>query len=302
MEKEKKKLFELTQVPVLEYKFEELGETIKKMVSKYENLIITEDTRKDIKKSKATLTKKLKEFEQERKEIKNKVLAPYSQFEELYKSNVSLPMKNVIDDFTMQINHLEEQLKKEKERELLQFFVNFVKANPTVNFIKYSDLNINVTLSASLKKLKEEVEEKMTNYLSDIYTIAQMEDEIKIMAIYKDNLNLTKSIAMVEDMKKKEEEARIKKEERLKREAELKKVELEKKEEVKPVEVPKVAKKRVVEVIDTREEKKVVEVKKEVVEKKANVMTVKFEVTGEVEKLKKLANYIKELGLSSKAI
>lgn len=276
----------------LEYSFEPIIIKMKELREKYKNLLVTEESRKELKSDRAELNKILKDYEDKRKTLKKEIMVPYLEFEELYKKNLSIPLNEIINDLGCQFDTLENELKDKKEKEVIEYFNNFVKDNPSINFIEYKTIGINVTLSRSLKKLKSEVEEFLTKAVEDVYTISSMEDHIKIMAIYKITLDLSKSIKSVEDTKKAEEKVKIELEEKKKREEELKKV----KELNPPKEVaaPKKVENKIkkVEIIDAREEVKV------------NEKTYKatFELTGSLEDVKKLAEFKKLNNINIKLI
>ena len=81
-------------------------------------------------------------------------------------------------------------------------------------------MNLNITLSASLKSLKEEAKAFVDKVESDLNLIETQEAKIEILVEYKKDLNVSRAITEVnerikrlEEEKKKQEEIQVKKEE-----------------------------------------------------------------------------------------
>ena len=84
-EEKKDQLIVVKQLPIIEEKLQALSIEIDEKVENALSLVCTEETRKDIKEVRASLTKQFKELEEQRKFVKNAVLDPYNKFEEIYK-------------------------------------------------------------------------------------------------------------------------------------------------------------------------------------------------------------------------
>ena len=79
----------IKQLPQIEEHLKELSTEVDKKVENAKGLICTEENVKTIKQVRADLNKEFKEVEKQRKEVKEKVLAPYMQFEMIYKEYIS---------------------------------------------------------------------------------------------------------------------------------------------------------------------------------------------------------------------
>ena len=85
MAEEKKELIVIKQLPVIEERLRELSTEIDEKINVALALECTEDSYKDVKKARAELKKQFDELESKRKDVKNAVLTPYNNFEEIYK-------------------------------------------------------------------------------------------------------------------------------------------------------------------------------------------------------------------------
>ena len=78
-------LITIEQLPVISEKLQAVKESIQTRVNEALSLVCTEDTYKSVKKVRSDLNKEYQELEAKRKEVKNAIMAPYQQFEAVYK-------------------------------------------------------------------------------------------------------------------------------------------------------------------------------------------------------------------------
>lgn len=220
-------IIEVKQLPVI---VEQLTQIKEQVVSKTElatSLICTEETVKDIKKTRAELNGELKAWEEKRKEVKNAIMAPYEAFEAVYKDCISNTYKKADSDLKAKIDAVEAELKDKKAAEIREYFEEYLKS-AGVDFVSYEQAGINVTLSASLKSLKEQAKAFIDKITSDLKLIDTQENKAEILVEYKRTLNasaaimnVTERIKAIEAEKKRQEEAAARKEEEEKHEAEI---------------------------------------------------------------------------------
>lgn len=207
-------LIEIKQLPIIEEQLKSVSDEIDKKVKKAKNLICTEESVKIIKQVRADLNKEFKELEIQRKSVKEQILAPYMKFEEIYKTYISDKYKNADMDLKQKINDTENDVKKQKQKEIIDYFEEYKIAN-NIDFVNYEQANINVTLTASKKSLKEQVKVFIDKIIDDLKLIETQEYKEEILVEYKQNLNVSKSIQEVnyrhklleEEKKKQLEEA-----------------------------------------------------------------------------------------------
>ena len=213
MEENKNEIIVLEQLPIIKTHLEQLSAQIKEKVDSAMNLICTEDTVRDVKQIRANLTKEFNELENQRKQVKNAIMEKYNAFEEIYKENISELYKKADSDLKNKIDKVENELKLEKENELREFAEQWFTYHAIKDIVKFEDIGLNITLSASMKSLKEQVTSFCERISSDIKLIELEEYKDEIMIEYKNNLNYAQSKLDVtfrhqqlEAMKKRDEE------------------------------------------------------------------------------------------------
>ena len=219
MEENKNEIIVLEQLPIIKTHLEQLSAQIKEKVDSAMNLICTEDTVRDVKQIRANLTKEFNELENQRKQVKNAIMEKYNAFEEIYKENISELYKKADSDLKNKIDKVENELKLEKENELREFAEQWFTYHAIKDIVKFEDIGLNITLSASMKSLKEQVTSFCERISNDIKLIELEEYKDEIMIEYKNNLDFAKSKMMIierhkqlEEMKRREEELQLQKE------------------------------------------------------------------------------------------
>ena len=183
----KNNLIVLEQLPIIKYKLEQLSKEIKEKVDNANKLVVNEDTVKEVKQVRANLTKEFSELETQRKQVKQAIMSKYDEFEEIYKENVSNIYKQADADLKEKINRVELSLKKDKENELYDFAMEYIAANDIQDYVCFADIGLNITLSASMKSLKEEIITFCEKVKQDIVLINMEEYRDEILYEYKKN-------------------------------------------------------------------------------------------------------------------
>lgn len=190
---EENKLIVLEQLPIIKAKLENISKEIKEKVENATSLVCTEETVKEVKKTRADLNKEFNELETQRKQVKQAIMSKYDEFEEIYKENVSNLYKQADLELKEKIDNVENELKQEKENELREFANQHIEANNLQDIITFEDLGINITLSASMKSLKEQIKEYLENIANDIELIKLEEYSDEILLEYKIIFDFTKA-------------------------------------------------------------------------------------------------------------
>lgn len=209
-------LIVVKQLPQIEEHLKELSLDVDKKVENAKNLVCTEENVTIIKQIRASLNKEFKEVENQRKIVKEQILAPYMQFEEIYKMYISDKYKSADNDLKEKIDSTENELKNIKEQEIKDYFEEYKKAN-NIDFVIYSQARINVTLSASRKSLKEQAKQFIDKIVDDLKLIDTQEHKTEILVEYKQSLNVSQAITSVTNRFKAIEEEKKKRQEELKR-------------------------------------------------------------------------------------
>lgn len=272
MEKQKDQaLIVVKQLPIIEEQLKSLSSEIDKKVANAMSLVVSDETVKEVKKIRAELNAEFKELETQRKMVKEKVLKPYNEFEEVYKTYVSEKYKTADSDLKTKIDEVEGEQKKIKGIEVSEYFVEYAKQNNLDWLVEnpeyYTMANINVTLSASMKSLKEQAKEFIDKVNDDLKLIETQYHKIEILAEYKRSLNVSYAITSITDRFKREEEEKQRQEE----------LQKQKEEDTK-----------VIEKVDEN-------LKSPVEEEKIYTMT--FKVCGTMEQLKGIKKYLESVGI-----
>lgn len=206
-------LIVVKQLPIIQEKLKTLSTEIDKKVETAKSLVCTEETVKEVKQVRADLNKEFKELETKRKLVKEQILAPYMQFEEIYKQCVSDKYKNADIELKNKVDSIENELKLKKEQEIKDYFEEYKTVN-NIDFITYEQARINVTLSASIKSLKEQAKMFIDKVVDDLNLIETQEYKAEILVEYKQTLNVSNAITTVSNRFKAIEEEKRKQEEK----------------------------------------------------------------------------------------
>lgn len=208
----------IKQLPIITEKIKKVGEGLEKRLEKLnlDNLVCTEETKKEIKDLRTTLGKEFKEFEKQRKDIKTKIMEPYEIFNETYEKEIKAKYQEADETLKDKINEVESEIKNKKETELKEYFEE-LKTASEIDFIQFADANIMVNLSSSMKSLKTQVKEFVDRVETELKTIKTQEHADEIEVEYRKTLNLNQSIQEVvnrylalEQLKRIEESAKEK--------------------------------------------------------------------------------------------
>ncbi len=222
----------IKQLPIITEKIKEVGKKLDERLEKLDldNLVCDENSKKEIKNLKVELGKEFKEFENQRKEIKNKIMEPYEAFNKTYEEEIKAKYQNADLILADKINEVESELKHKKEVEVKEYFEELLNSN-NIDFIEFHQLNLNITLTATVKKLKEQVKDFVDNVKKELDIINTQDYKDEILVEYKKELNLNESILdVVNRHKALEELERIK--ESAKETVELEEKTIEKVDEV----------------------------------------------------------------------
>lgn len=271
------------QLPVIEEQLKKASDEIDEKVKNAVALVCTDENVKIIKDVRATLNKELKEFEDKKKQVKAEIMRPYEDFESSYKKYISDKYKSADAELKNKIDTVENELKANKKTEVVNYFNEYLSSK-NIDFVTYEQANINITLTVSMKSLKEQAKNFIDKIADDLNLIDAQEHKAEILVEYKQSLNVSKAITTVTNRFKAIEEEKARQE----RDVELKKeiVEIakdgDKYAETKHVptieEVPQME-------IETS-------LKEPVAEEQEEILTLTFKVKGTRKKLRALKEFL----------
>lgn len=238
----------------------------------YDSLVITEDMLKDIKSEKSQINKAKDTVATYRKDIVKEFKKPIEQFELLAKETESI-LKEAYDTCNEAVKRYEDETKAKKTEEVKAYFDEYAESLK-IDFVEYERLGINVTLTASMKSLKEAVKVCLDKIASEIDLINIQKEELipDMLVEYKKTLNVANAIKNVTDRHKAIEEEKA-------RQEALKELKAEAVKQEKKVE-------------------QVLEAPKEIVEEpKPQIYKATFNVFGTIEQIKELKDFMNERGI-----
>lgn len=200
-------VMKLEQLPIIKHKIKEVGLQVSKRIEdlNIENQVATEDTIKVLKELRADLNKEAKEFEEQRKFIKDSIMNPYTEFEEIYKEYIISKYKEAVELLKVKISTFELSVKADKQANLIKYFED-IKDFEGLDWLKWEQLKIDVNLSTSEKKYKEQILEQTNQVIDDLELINTDTYAAEILVEYKSTLNASNAIKLVRDRKQKEKE------------------------------------------------------------------------------------------------
>ena len=212
-------IVKIEQMPKVFSQLEKIGEIIKKKTSDLDKLECTEANKQEVKSRRTEINNTLALLEAKKKEIKNKLLEPYNVFEAKYNEECKEKLQNASSILTEKINAIEVQQKLEKEQELREFADEYFNHYMIKDVVKFEDIGLNITLSASIKSLKEQTKAFCERISNDLKLIDLEEYKDEIVIEYLKNLDFAKSKMLVierhrqlEEIKKREEELKAQQE------------------------------------------------------------------------------------------
>ena len=208
-----KNLIVVKQLPVIEDQLLAVKNSIEERVATALSLVCTEDTYKDIKKVRSELNKEYTELEKRRKEIKGQILAPYEQFEGVYKECAGDMYAKADRELGAKIKEVEDGLKQQKADDLAAYFAEYrASLGIDEDFVALNAAGIKIGLSDSRTSLHKQAAAFLDNIASDLKVMETMEYRDEILAEYKGNYNLSGAMLTVDNRHKAIEAERVRRE------------------------------------------------------------------------------------------
>lgn len=267
----------IEQLPQLFYKLEKVGEYLDEELSSIKDIVVSEESKQEVKKVRTNINNILKQFEDKRKEVKAKCLEEYNLFEEKYEQEVKGKLTTASEELKVKIDLIEVKQVEEKTCNVFDFIEEHLKANHLENVINSTQVKdfagLKINLSTSEKSLKENALAFIERVANEVKLIEMEETPSNLLYEYKQNgFDLTKAkLTLIERQKQIEELAKQREE-----------VQEVIKEEVK-----------VEEVVET------ITAPKEVIEE-TEILECQFKVKGTLEQIKTIKNFLNELGVEYK--
>jgi hypothetical protein len=195
-------IVKIEQMPKVFSQLEMIGTFIDEKIKDIDILECTEDNKAEVKKRRTEINNILKELDDRRKFIKNKILEPYELFNEKYEQECKGKLMSASEVLKTKIDTIEEEQKKKKYNEIFDFAMEYFVANDIQEIVKFEDIGLNITLGASMKSLQEQVIDFCERIKQDIELIKMEEYRDEILYEYKRNHNFVECKKLVLDRHK----------------------------------------------------------------------------------------------------
>ena len=193
-------LITLKQPPIIVYEqIKAVGQQIEAKIAELnlDNQLVTDETLKSAKKTRAMLSKELAIFEEQRKFIKEQVNVPYKAFEKAYKEHIEVHYDKADSTLKSKIDEVQNRLLDDKRGRIKEYFTELCHQQG-IDFLIFERLPLNITLSDSDKKFKEQVANFIGEVSKSLEFIESLTDpdeyKAEILADYKQTLDVMRSI------------------------------------------------------------------------------------------------------------
>ena len=194
----------------IDFNFEDLKDALTAELELYKNLVFTEDTKADAKKTVAELRKLKKQINDKRIEVKKLYMQPYTDFEAKVKELDKL-INEPIAYISEQIDAFEQKRIEEKRELINEIYLELVSEREDI--AGYAELNrVYDSKWENASTSKKTIQEAITSYLdsvdNDIAAIKSMESEYEAKALmrYKETGVLSDALLTIRQWEKQKEE------------------------------------------------------------------------------------------------
>lgn len=209
---------------VIGFNFEEIKEKLNSELEIYKNMIFTEDSKTEAKKTIASLRKLKKSVNDKKLEVKKSFMIPYTNFETQVKE-----LDNLIDEpinfINNQVEEFERRRVEEKKSLISEIYTEIMAEHEEASGYLplqriYDSKWENATTTK--KAITEAIAERVDHVEKDLSIIHSMESEFEDKGIekYKATLELSDAIEIMNQYQKQKEEILRRQEEEAKRKAE----------------------------------------------------------------------------------
>lgn len=202
-------LIVVKQLPIIEEQLKIVSKEIDEKLKNVEGLVCTEENKQAVKKIRTEFKKEFTEYEAKRKAVKEQIMKPYNDFNNVYEECIANKFKAADEQLKNKIDIIEKEQKKQLEDEAKKYFEEY-KNEKNIDFITFERMNLKIGLSDSLSKLKKQIEEFINQRVDDLNLIELQENKAEILVEYKQSLNVSQAVTAVSQrLKAIEEEKKI---------------------------------------------------------------------------------------------
>lgn len=210
----------LKQAPIISHELIKAGQAVTNRLAalNLDKQVATPDTVKSLKELRAELNKEFGNYEAQRKALDKALNAPMVEFKALYKTEIADKYSEAKETLNKGIVSVETKMKEDKRNNITTYFKELCQSEE-IDFLTFENVGIEINLSTSEKKYKEQCNDFVSRIKDDLALIETQEFKVEILVDYKQTLNATKAIKTIQDRKANEaaETERVKQKEYLRR-------------------------------------------------------------------------------------
>lgn len=216
-------VLECTQVPIIVENLMDMAASYQEKLDYIGTLPRDEEGMKAVKALRAAARKEFDTLDEKRKEVKQKVMAPYNKAETIFKNFVTNPFNRLDAACKAFSDGVEGEMKQRCEAELKEYFVELC-AMKGVHWLPWERMGVKVDMATARlkepKKVMETIKGKVEKICADLDTLSEefKGDAAEYLAAYEDCLDASEAIRRVNSRR---ESQRIAEENRAAREARM---------------------------------------------------------------------------------
>ena len=165
-------------------------------LSKYQNIVVTEETNKEVKTFAASINSEAKEIDALRIKLKKQYMEEWDAFESWWKENITSFYTSSYRTLTDQTKANDAILINAKRDVVVKYFEE-LKELHGLDFLTFEQLKHNVGLTGSETSHKKKILELVEGIANDLKVINVLDNKERILVKYKQTLNQQQSILQV---------------------------------------------------------------------------------------------------------
>ena len=207
-----KDLIKVKQPAIIEERLRAMQQQIEEKAAAAMALVCTAENLQTVKALRTEIRNDFAEIEEQRKSAKEVALAPWNEFEAMYKLCISEPFRKADADLKSKVSEVEVGIKATCEAGLREYFTELCEAEG-VQWLTYERAGIVVDMTSARQKVPKKLREKITQFVTGVSRgvslIAEMDCAEEIMVEFKRTLDAAEAISIVQERHRRVEAERV---------------------------------------------------------------------------------------------
>ena len=187
--------------PVIENRTEAVLLQITRQLAQVRSLPKTLESMPQVKQLRADLNRQFQQYEQQRKDVKKQILAPYEQAELLYKARIADPYKEADTQLKAWVDDVSAHVKDQCRQRLMAYF-NELRDALGIDFVEFDQCGITVDMATAQQKTPRRAMQTIHDFLTrisdDMQAISLLPDPDAVMVHYRKCLSVSGAVAAME--------------------------------------------------------------------------------------------------------